>query len=99
MPEVPPAVISREEPAPAPQAPQPIFVPAPVYYPVQQRGISNGMAALLSFFIPGLGQLCQGRAVTGLLTFVLFVLFAVTVIGLPVAAIIWIGSVVDAARN
>lgn len=32
--------------------------------------IGNGVAAILSFFIPGLGQICQNRAFTGLLALV-----------------------------
>ena len=61
--------------------------------------ISNGAAAVLSFFIPGLGQLCQGRPGAAMVFFGFFVFFAITVIGIPLALIFWIGAVVDAAQQ
>ena len=54
----------------------------------------NVIAALCSFFIPGLGQLVQGRPLKALVQFVLA----------PVLWMIWLGwiihlwSIIDAAR-
>lgn len=56
-------------------------------------GSSNGVAAVLSFLIPGLGQMYQGRVVTGI---VLFVLFFVT-IWILIGVIFWFIAVLDAA--
>jgi TM2 domain-containing membrane protein YozV len=44
-----------------PTPPQIVYVEAP-----RRRG-GNVLAALLSFFLPGLGQLCQGRIIAALL--------------------------------
>lgn len=41
----------------------------------------NVIAALCSFFIPGLGQLLQGRALRGLVHFVLDVLLWLVLLG------------------
>lgn len=73
----------------APQRPQVVVV--------QQKGISGGAAAILSFFIPGLGQLCQGRWIMGFLAFVLtlvgYMLFIVP------GLIFHLLTIVDAARK
>lgn len=50
-------------------------------------GAGNVLAAVLSFFIPGLGQLCQGRAGAGLGFFVLAVLFWLVLLGWVVAIV------------
>ena len=44
-----------------------------VYVEREPRGASGGnvLAALASFFVPGLGQLLQGRALTGFLFFLI----------------------------
>jgi TM2 domain-containing membrane protein YozV len=47
--------------------PQPPAQPQVVY--VQRQGPSGGIAAVLSFFLPGLGQLYKGQAGRGLLWF------------------------------
>ena len=64
---------------------------------------SNTIAALASFFIPGLGQLVQGRAAAGILFFVadgvawLLALFTVfLLIPLPIIVTIW--AVLNAAK-
>jgi TM2 domain-containing membrane protein YozV len=53
----------------------------------------NVLAAICSFFIPGLGQLVQGRPLTALIHFVLAALLWVIFLGWVVH--LW--SVVDAA--
>ena len=54
----------------------------------------NVLAALVSFFIPGLGQLLQGRVGIALIQFVLAVILWFVFIG----RIIHLWSVIDAAR-
>ena len=54
----------------------------------------NVIAALASFFIPGLGQLLQGRLLIGLIHFVLAAALWVFLLGW----IVHIWSIVDAAR-
>lgn len=66
------------------------------------RDKSSGMvAALLSFLIPGLGQLCQGRVGTGAILFAAVVLAVVIGIAfvpfLAVALLLWLWAIVDAA--
>lgn len=53
----------------------------------------NVVAALASFFIPGLGQLLQGRVGTAMWHFFLSYLLIIVGIGL----FIWIYSIYDAA--
>jgi TM2 domain-containing membrane protein YozV len=59
-----------------------------------QGSSGNVIAALGSFFIPGLGQLLQGRVGTALLHFVLAGVMWVFLLGWAVH--LW--SVIDAAR-
>jgi TM2 domain-containing membrane protein YozV len=54
----------------------------------------NVLAALASFFIPGLGQLLQGRPLMALLHFVLAGLLWLVLLGW----IIHLWSIIDAAR-
>ena len=54
----------------------------------------NVLAALCSFFIPGLGQLLQGRPIMALIQFVLAGLLWIILLGWLVH--LW--SVIDAAR-
>ena len=54
----------------------------------------NVLAALVSFFIPGLGQLFQGRLLIGIVQFVLA--FALWFIFLGWIIHLW--SIIDAAR-
>ncbi|MBN1997340.1 hypothetical protein JW935_07305 [candidate division KSB1 bacterium] len=54
----------------------------------------NVLAALASFFIPGLGQLLQGRLGMAILHFVLAIILWVFVMGW----IIHLWSIIDAAR-
>ena len=52
------------QPQVQPQAPYPH--PHQYYPPKSSEGTTPGVAALLSFFFPGLGQICQGRVGAGL---------------------------------
>lgn len=61
----------------------------------------NVLAAVCSFFIPGLGQLVQGRLVPALLFFVMTGLgyfFWVLIIPAVIAGILHLWSIIDAAR-
>ena len=54
----------------------------------------NVLAALCSFFVPGLGQLLQGRLLMALIQFVLAAVLWVVLLGW----IIHIWSIIDAAK-
>lgn len=58
----------------------------------------NVIAALCSFFFPGLGQLVQGRLLAALLFFVSCAVLYFTVILWIVGAIIHLWAIIDAAR-
>ena len=62
----------------------------------ERRGVSPGVAAVLSFFIPGLGQLAQARVGAGI------VFFALTVLGYAFfvvpGIIVHLWCIVNAAR-
>lgn len=61
----------------------------------------NVLAAICSFFIPGLGQLVQGRILPALLFFVIVGInyfFAVMIIPAIVGGIFHLWSIIDAAR-
>lgn len=70
----------------------------------QQGSGGNVIAAICSFFIPGLGQLVQGRILAALLFFVVAGVcyaLAATVIFIflwPVGAIAHLWSIISAAR-
>ena len=59
-----------------------------------QGSTGNVIAAVCSFFIPGLGQLVQGRVIAALLHFVLAALLWVILLGW----IVHLWSIIDAAR-
>ncbi len=59
-----------------------------------QGSAGNVLAALCSFFIPGLGQLLQGRLLMAIVHFVLAVLLWLILLGW----IIHLWSILDAAR-
>jgi TM2 domain-containing membrane protein YozV len=59
-----------------------------------QGSTGNVIAALASFFIPGLGQLIQGRPLIALLMFVLAALLWIVWLGWAIH--LW--SIIDAAR-
>ncbi len=61
----------------------------------------NVLAAICSFFIPGLGQLVQGRVFAAILFFVgMIVSWALTwiVIGWAMVPIVYLWCIIDAAR-
>ena len=59
-----------------------------------QGSAGNVIAALASFFVPGLGQLLQGRPFVALIHFVLAALLWIVLLGWAVH--LW--SIIDAAR-
>jgi TM2 domain-containing membrane protein YozV len=59
-----------------------------------QGSTGNVIAALASFFIPGLGQLLQGRLLMAIIQFVMAVVLWIFLLGW----IIHIWSIIDAAR-
>jgi TM2 domain-containing membrane protein YozV len=59
-----------------------------------QGSTGNVIAALASFFIPGLGQLLQGRLLMAIIQFVLAAVLWIFLLGW----IIHIWSIIDAAR-
>jgi TM2 domain-containing membrane protein YozV len=66
----------------------------------RDRGASNAIAALASFFWPGLGQLIQGRVIAAVFHFCLFlvnIVLCFLIIGLITLPLCWIWCIVDAA--
>lgn len=66
---------------------------------MQQRRLNTPMLA--SFFMPGLGQLLQGRIVAALvwLLFLLFALLSVQIgVGLIFVPAVWLFAIIDAVR-
>ncbi|MCK5033331.1 MAG: hypothetical protein KAS18_06840 [Calditrichia bacterium] len=59
-----------------------------------QGSTGNVIAALASFFIPGLGQLIQGRVLPALIQFVLAGILWIFLLGW----IVHLWSIIDAAR-
>jgi TM2 domain-containing membrane protein YozV len=59
-----------------------------------QGSTGNVIAAICSFFVPGLGQLVQGRPFTALVHFVLAAVLWVIMLGW----IVHLWSIIDAAR-
>lgn len=60
---------------------------------------SPGIAALLSFLWPGVGQIYNGQIITGFLLVVLSFIFAMlcfVIIGIPFYIMIWVLAVYDA---
>ncbi len=57
------------------------------------------VAVILSFFIPGLGQLYTGQLMKAIVLFVLAVIFgalSIIWIGIPLYLVVWIYSMYDA---
>jgi TM2 domain-containing membrane protein YozV len=57
----------------------------------------HGVPALLSFFIPGLGQIVKGQVVKGIFTFIGFGL-GILMFVIP-GVIVWIMQIVDAYND
>ncbi|MBS0587868.1 MAG: hypothetical protein JSS37_07885 [Proteobacteria bacterium] len=69
--------------------------------PVGQGTGGNVVAAVCSFFIPGLGQLVQGRLLPAILFFIITgvgYFFWVLIIPAIIAGIVHLWSIIDAAR-
>lgn len=58
----------------------------------------NVLAALASFFIPGLGQLVQGRLGRAAIQFCLTGVLYFSYIGIPIGLLVHLWSIIDAAR-
>jgi TM2 domain-containing membrane protein YozV len=58
---------------------------------------THGVPALLSFFIPGLGQIVKGQVAKGIFTFIGFGLGLVMLV-IP-GVIVWIWQIVDAYND
>ena len=68
---------------------------------IGQGSGGNVLAAVCSFFIPGLGQLVQGRILAALLFFVIVgvsYFFAVLIIPAVIGGLFHLWSIIDAAR-
>lgn len=83
-------------------APQPATVIHHHYHGKRGKDKAAGMvAALMSFLIPGLGQLCQGRAAMGVLLCFGTLLAVAIGFALPpfllVAICFWLWAIMDAA--
>ncbi|GDY27524.1 MULTISPECIES: hypothetical protein [unclassified Agarivorans] len=67
----------------------------------EQGSTGNVLAAICSFFIPGLGQLVQGRILPAILFFIFTAAgYALWLVVFPViiAVIVHIWAIIDAAR-
>ena len=67
---------------------------------VEQK--SSGIAVILSFFIPGLGQIYVGKISLGVLLIILdfvFGLLSIIVIGIPFLILLWLYSMYDAYKT
>lgn len=60
----------------------------------EQGSSGNVLAALISFFIPGLGQLCQGRILAALIFFLASLIMWIFFLGW----LVHILAAIDAAR-
>lgn len=64
----------------------------------QKQKKNNIIAAIISFFLPGLGQiLLQDRLQTGLIFLAVWFISMITLIGIPISFVTWIWAIVDAA--
>ncbi len=62
---------------------------------------SSGIAVILSFFIPGLGQIYNGQIGKGILIIILFVIFGALssiLIGIPFYLALWVYSMYNAYK-
>jgi TM2 domain-containing membrane protein YozV len=61
-----------------------------------------GIAALLSFFLPGLGQVVKGQVLKAIviwLGMIVFVVLSFVVIGLPLLLVLWLWQIYDAYNS
>jgi TM2 domain-containing membrane protein YozV len=62
----------------------------------------HGMPALLSFFIPGFGQLIKGHVIKGILIFIgmiISIILIFMIIGIITTPILWIWNIYDAYNS
>lgn len=59
----------------------------------------HGVPAILSFFLPGLGQLIKGEIAKGVIIFIGFWVAIITVVGVIVAIPLWLWGIVDAYNH
>ncbi len=74
-----------------------VQVPSPVGLPTEKK--SEGISAILSFFIPGLGQIYNGQIGKGIVMIIVGVILAFTMvilIGFILYPIFWIWNIYDA---
>ena len=62
----------------------------------QKKTSSPGIAAVLSFLWIGLGQIYNGQIGKGFLLMIGFIILCITLIGIPIAIILWIYSIINA---
>lgn len=72
--------------------------------PETQRSSTQkyGVPAILSFFLPGLGQLVKGQVGKGIgifFGFLLSFILVITIVGAVVPLIIWVWQIVDAYNS
>ena len=75
---------------------------AQLRYEAEQAKQRHGVPALLSFFIPGLGQLIKGHFLKGVLVWAglgFSVLLMSTGIGFVTAPLVWIWQMYDAYKS
>lgn len=68
----------------------------------EQRKQQHGVPALLSFFIPGLGQLIKGHVAKGILIFIGMVVSGIAcayMIGFLTTPIVWVWQIYDAYKS
>jgi len=66
---------------------------------VVQNAPSPGLAAVLSFFVPGLGQLYRGQIFYAGFVFVACLVLYCLVLTIPFAMLLHLAAVVDAGRR
>jgi hypothetical protein len=57
------------------------------------------MAAVINVFLPGIGHLVTGRVIQGLLLFVIITALYLSFFGIPLAIILHVLVIIDAARD
>jgi len=75
------------------------LAPAPPSVAIPEK---YGIAALLSFFLPGLGQVVKGqilKAIVIWLGLIVFVVLSLVVIGLPLLLVLWLWQIYDAYNS
>lgn len=63
----------------------------------EQGSAGNVIAAICSFFIPGLGQLVQGRILSAAVFFVCAAVFYALIVTWPLGVVAHLWAIIDAA--